>query len=187
MPSLVAALRPAAAIACLLSFSLLLVSSTGSAEESDASGPHVGVALGGVAGIGGGGFWGRATEGVNAAALNPTLHLDLGWRIDRRASVYARGEIGGIILFNQAALYAVGQWTPVRSLSLASGIGWDGMRTAAQSHAWSAVSIPLIVGVDVSHWDRSALRLGFEAAGDVDPSTATYGWHTAITFGWVLN
>jgi hypothetical protein len=135
-----------------------------------------------------------ATAQVYAAALNPTLHLDLGWRIDRRASVYARGEIGGIVLFNQAALYAVVQWNPVRSLSLASGIGWDGMIRYAQDdgcvicrNAWSAVSIPIIVGVDVAHWDRSAWRVEIEAAGGFDPSTATYGGHTAVTFGWVLN
>jgi hypothetical protein len=131
---------------------------------------------------------------VAAGALNPTLHFDIGWRIDRRASVYARGEIGGIILANQAALYALGEWTPVGSLSFASGIGWDGMASYAQNdgchicrNTWSAVSIPLVVGVDVAHWNRSALRIGFEAAAGFDPSTTTLGWHAAVTFGWVLN
>jgi hypothetical protein len=174
-----------------LSLSLLWVPSTSLAQQSDAAGAHVGVALGGVAGIA---HSDSATAQVDAAALNPTIHLDLGWRIDRRASVYARGEVGGIVLANQAAVYAVGQWTPVDWLSLASGIGWDAMVSYAQNdgcvicrNTWSAVSIPLIVGVDVAHWDRSAWRFGFEGAGGFDPSTATYGWHTAVTFGWVLN
>jgi hypothetical protein len=165
--------------------------STSFAAESDAAGPHVGVAVGAVGGIA---RSDSASAQVTAVALNPTLHVDLGWRIDQRASIYVRGEIGGVILFNQAALYALGEWTPAGSWSFASGIGWDGMASYAMndgchicSNTWSAVSIPLIAGVDVTRWNRSALRVGFEAAPGFDPSTATLGWHAAVTFGWVLD
>jgi hypothetical protein len=67
-------------------------------------------------------------------------------------------------------------------LSLGTGIGWDGMAEWVQA-TWSAVSIPLIVGVDVTRWNRSTLRIGREGAGRLDPSTSTYGWHAAPTFG----
>jgi hypothetical protein len=56
-----------------------------------------------------------------------------------------------------------------------------------QGTGWSAVSIPLIAGVDVTRWNRSELRIGFEVAPGLDPSTSTVGWHAALTFGWVLN
>jgi hypothetical protein len=178
---------------------LLAVSSPCFAAEADPFGPHLGVALGGVIGLArnwpGGDdpfAFGRASPSgmkgpeVNAAALNPTLHVDLGVRINRYFSIYARGEAGTIILASQAAAYGIFEWTPVPRLSLGTGIGWDGM-AVWQGTGWSAVSIPLIAGFDVTRWNRSALRIGLEVAPGLDPSTSTYGWHAAITFGWVLN
>jgi hypothetical protein len=178
---------------------LLALSSPCFAEEGDSLAPHVGVALGGVIGLarnwpgGDNPFaWGRGapsgTKGpeVDAGALNPTLHVDLGVRLNGDFSVYARGEVGTIILASQAAAYGIFEWTPAPGLHLGTGIGWDGMATW-QETGWSAVSIPLIAGVDVTHWNRSALRIGLEVAPGLDPSTSTVGWHAALTFGWVLN
>ncbi len=164
---------------------LLAISSPCLADEGDPFGPHIGIALGGLVGLAESntGFP-RATH--LTGALNPTLQLDLGVRINRNVSVYARGEVGTIVLAGQAAAYAIAEWTPVPRVSLGTGIGADAM-AAWGDGPWSGVSIPLILGLDVTRWNRSALRLGLEAAGGLDPSTSFYGWHAALTCGWVLN
>jgi hypothetical protein len=178
---------------------LVALSSPCFAAEGDSFGPRVGVALGGVIGLarnrpggdnpltfGRGSQPGTSGAEVDAGALNPTLHLDLGVRINPYVSAYARGEAGTIILASQAAAYGIVEWTPMPRLSLGTGIGADFMVVSGGS-GWSAVSIPLIVGVDVNSWNRSVLRIGLEVAAGLQPSTSTYGWHAALTFGWVLN
>jgi hypothetical protein len=170
--------RPASLLAAA---GLLALSSPSFAAEEDPSGLHVGVALGGVYGLAR-----NSRPVVDAGALNPTLHVDLGARINQYVSVYARGEAGTIILASQAAAYGIAEWTPVPPLHLGTGIGWDGMATWGGT-GWSGPSIPLLAGFDVTHWDRSALRIGAEVAPGLEPSTSTWGWHAALTFGWVLN
>jgi hypothetical protein len=167
---------------------LMAVSSSGFAEEGDSFGPHIGVALGGLVGLAQSNWgWGGAPQTTHlTGALDPTLTLDLGVRINRYVSVYARGEFGTIVVAGQAAAYAIAEWTPVPRVSLGTGIGADAM-AAWGDGAWSGVSIPLIAGFDVARWNRNALRIGLETAGGLDPSTSFYGWHAAVTFGWVLN
>jgi hypothetical protein len=164
---------------------LLAISSPCLADEGDPLGPHIGVALGGLAGLAESNTCGLRYTHLTGA-LNPILTLDLGVRINRYVSVYARGELGTILLGGQAAAYAIAEWSPVPRLSLGTGIGADAM-AAWGDGAWSGASIPLIAGFDVARWNRNALRIGLESAGGIDPSTSLYGWHAALTFGWVLN
>jgi hypothetical protein len=166
---------------------------------------HAGVSLGGVVGL-------AQDNRTNATALNPTLHIDLGVRIDPQTAIYARAEVGSIVLANQAALYLVGEWQALRWLSLATGIGWDGMASMSfgeannaslrpmgpgtaipdyysTSNSWSAISIPVIVGIQLSrsYSGARALRLDLEGAGGWQSSTNTYGWHTSVSLGWSWN
>jgi hypothetical protein len=185
--------------ALFVTFVSLVASSTPClAEEEDHAAPHIGVALGAAMGIANNGPSGESPVAfgrplppakgpfINAGALNPTLQLDLGVRINRYVSVYARGEAGTVILASQAAAYGIVEWTPVPRVSLGTGIGADAMAFYSWS-GWSGVSVPLIAGVDVTSWNRSALRIALEGAAGLQPSTSTYGWHAALTFGWVLN
>jgi hypothetical protein len=157
-------------------------------ESADVLRPRLGAALGGAFGLA---PRGPASNPDTAVALNPTLQLDLGLQISPRAGVYFHGEIGTIFLASQAAVYVVGEWSPVGWLSFGTGVGWDGMADwcgdcSSAAPRWSAVSIPLLVGIDVWRRDHHALRVGFEWAGGDEPSTGTLGWHTALTFGWAL-
>ncbi len=173
------------ALAIVAAIGLMAVSSSGFAEEGDSFGPHVGGALGGLVGLAQSNTGAQRTLHLTGA-LDPTLQLDLGVRINRYVSVYARGEFGTIVLAGQAAAYAIAEWTPIPRLSLGTGIGVDAM-AAWGDGPWSGVSIPLILGFDVARWNRNALRIGLEAAGGLDPSTSFCGGHAALTFGWVLN
>jgi hypothetical protein len=156
-------------------------------ESADPLRPRLGAALGWVYGVA---PRGPASNSDTAVAFNPTIQVDLGLQISPRAGVYLHGEIGTIILANQAAVYVVGEWSPVGWLSFGTGVGWDGMADwcgdCNAAPGWSAVSIPVLVGIDVWRRDHHALRVGFEWAGEDEPSTGTLGWHTALTFGWAL-
>ena len=186
-------------VAFFFALAPLALSSLCFAEEGDSIGPRLGIAVGGVIGLarnwpggddpltfGRGRPAGRVGPQVDAAALNPTLQLDLGVRFNLHVGAFIRGEAGTSGLASQAAAYAIVEWTPAPRWSLGTGIGWDGM-VIWQGTAWSAVSIPLVAGFDVAPLNRGALRIGLEAAAGLDPSTSTVGWHAALTFGWALN
>jgi hypothetical protein len=158
------------------------------AESADSYRLRLGVALGGAVGLAR--HYPATGLAVEAGALNPTVHLDLGLQISPNVSVYAHGEFGTIVLANQAAAYLIGEWSPRRWYAIGAGVGWDGMATwcpdCNERSTWSGVSIPVLVGFDVWQKDHHALRIGAEVAGGFEPETATFGWHGAVTFGWAL-
>ena len=126
---------------------------------------------------------------ARATAASPGLVLDLGLQITERAAFYVRAEAASLLLTNQAAAYAVFEWTPQRWVSLGTGAGYDGNATFG-TNTWSGPSIPLIVGFNfLGAGAKSGMRLGLEAAGG--PGTLAgvaqnvFGWHTAISYGGV--
>jgi hypothetical protein len=157
---------------------------------------HAGISIGGVAGV-------ASSNVTDAAAFNPTLHVDLGVRLDPQTAIYARGEIGTIIFASQAAAYLVGEWRPLGWLSLGTGVGVDAMAVARFDEAstmpvaggawpqtnssWVGLSVPGIVGFTIGHRDGHALRIDLEAAAGYEPSTGTYGYHGSVSIGWSLN
>ncbi|MGH7437665.1 MAG: hypothetical protein ACRENE_18460, partial [Polyangiaceae bacterium] len=159
------------------------------AAEGDSIAPRLGFALGGLYGQA------RNEPRVEAYTLDPILQVELGVKFDRHLGVYALGEAGTIIFAAQAAAYAVVEWTPFPVLALGTGIGGDAMagggggscESTCPDGGFAGFSIPLIVGIDVARLPRGALRLDLEAAGGFDHRTSTYGWHTAFTFGWVMD
>ena len=144
---------------------------------------HAGAGLGVVVGLASG-------RNVRAGALNPTLVGDLGVRLAPAASVYLRGEVGGIVLNNQAAGYAVAEWLPIHRLSLGTGVGVDAMASYAadssKDNIWYGVSVPLIVGIGLVRTSAGTLRLGLEGAVGMN-SAKVIGWHASTTLEWVWN
>jgi hypothetical protein len=168
----------------VLAVALLGAGRAGAQEGADPIHVRLGVAVGGVVG-----FARDDTSGqsVSVGSLGPALHLDLGAQLTRQAAVYLHGEVATSGITREAAGYLVGEWTPLRWLSLGTGVGVDAMSDfcgCGEPEQWSAVSIPVLVGLDVWRRDRHALRIGLEWAGGDERSTRTFGWHTALTFGW---
>jgi hypothetical protein len=134
----------------------------------------------------------------------PGLTVDVGVQLGDRVAVYVRAQATGFgspgsPFVSQAAWYAVAEWTPHRWLSLGTGVGYEMLAPPAQNNGpgpvrddgphWSGLSVPLIVGFnlfesgDPNRVRRTALRVGLEGAGGVDPSTDAFGWHVALGLG----
>jgi hypothetical protein len=105
---------------------------------------------------------------------------------------------------SQIEAYAIAEWTPRPWISLGTGAGVDHMSSgyvvnpgcgttgsgacSSPRADWTGVSVPLLIGFNFGcpHPERprhSALRLGLEGAGGVEPSTGINGWHTGVAFG----
>jgi hypothetical protein len=200
----------ALAVATLLSFSLQAdeveqapvseVSRPAPVESED--GPRFRLGAGGAVLFGSANGASRDGKQVSAGSLAPALQLDLGIQINRHGALYLRGEGGTVALLSQATGYLVGEWTPVRWLSVGTGVGLDGMAMmwiggcegdrCIRNHWWG-VSVPLIVGfqfISEKDWDapgaKPALRIGLEGAAGVEPSTGVVGWHAGLSISFVL-
>jgi hypothetical protein len=204
----------ALAVATLLSFSLT--------AEAVEPAPVAEVAIGvGVApadhprfrlGVGGGVLAGIANGAsrdgktqVSAASLAPALQLDLGIQFSRHGALYLRGEAGSVFLLNHACGYLIGEWTPLRWISVGTGAGIDGMADlwidgaepkpgeTVIRNSWTAVSVPLVIGlqfISEDDWNRPkakpALRIGLEGAVGVEPTTGVVGWHAGLSISFVM-
>lgn len=142
---------------------------------------------------------------VSAGSLAPELQLDLGIQINRHGALYLRGAVGSVFLLNHASGYLIGEWTPLRWLSLGTGVGADGMAIiwmggadpkpgeTAFHNNWTAVSVPLVIGfqfIGEDDWNspkaKPALRIGLEVAAGVEPTTGVAGWHAGVSISFVL-
>ncbi len=152
-------------------------------------------------GIGGTGSFGHAASkdlGVSASNVGPGLVLDLGVQLGDRAAVYLHSEASSLVITNQFASYAIGEWTPVNWFSIGSGLGLDSLvellgcyPPGCSRTSWAGVSVPLLLGFNIGHRPstlerRSVLRIGLEGAVGIEPSSAILGWHTTASLGFTM-
>jgi len=176
-------------------------------EDSAKDGPRFRFGIAGA--VAGGRASGVTSAGtrVSSAVLGPGLQLDLGAQLRRDLAVFVRGEGASILWFSGASAYLVAEWTPIRLLSVGTGLGADtmvgpyfaagdcpaGSYCPPERTGWTGLSVPLVVGlqlIDAADWEghrrTSALRLGLEVAAGVEPRSWVFGWHANLTAGFVL-
>jgi hypothetical protein len=132
---------------------------------------------------------------VSAAAVVPTLVVDLGVQLGDRWALFGHATGGSALAWNLGGAYLVGEWTPLRWISVGTGVGyaswnsWNLCGCDAQRSEWSGISVPLLIGFNLgggrreAATRRAALRLGLEGVGGYDASTETAGWHGGLAFG----
>ncbi len=127
-----------------------------------------------------------------------------GVELGEHRALYARGQFSTADWgLQEAAAYAVGEWTPIPVVSLGSGIGYEVLEPPGSSNAlypsaggptahWDGLSVPLLVGVNLHDWrapdgvTRTVLRLGIEGALGISLTTQATGWHSALSLGVAL-
>jgi hypothetical protein len=128
---------------------------------------------------------------VSASAIVPTVVVDVGVQLADPWALYGRVAGGSALVSHQGEAYLIGEWTPRRWISLATGIGVDYLGAPQPGPIrgdWAGVSVPLLVGFNVDcpppeGARRSALRLGLEGAAGSEPGTGVPGWHVGAAFG----
>jgi hypothetical protein len=134
---------------------------------------------------------------VSTFSLSPALILDLGAQLSPHAALFARVEGGTSLLTSEGGAYLIGEWTPHPVISLATGVGYEGMSFLSVGgcdkavmtcidNSWSGISVPFIVGFNLQprraavagQGERHGrLRLELEAAGGYEARTQTWGMH----------
>ena len=135
---------------------------------------------------------------VQALALTPNVILDFGVQSNRHFALYLHLLAGTLILSSNAGAYGIAEYTPVRWLSLGTGVGYEihhlaiatGGNEVRDRNYWSGVSVPLIAAFNFggaegwnSRQSRSVLRLAVEGALGAEPLTGIWGGRGALSFG----
>jgi len=136
--------------------------------------------------------------GVDVHVWAPGLTLDLGVQLRDEVAAYLHGQLSYLVTMGQASVYAVGEWTPRRWVSMATGVGFDAMGggqciecPGGPRGTWSGISVPLIVALNLGPARptgsyRHAFRVGVENAVGIEPTTGVFGWRLSLMLGYAL-
>lgn len=123
--------------------------------------------------------------------------LDVGAQLHRLVAVYGRLEGTTALAYNQASLAAVLELRADPIMTLGVGAGYDVMAEiedlgcpgvgTCQTYSWGGVSVPFIVGFLFPQLQEArrerVVRLDFEWAPGVTPTSGQFAWHGGLRLG----